>query len=239
MTVIPVNKRGYAHPELLTETEWLAQNLNNPKLRIIDARSPQHYSAGHIPGAVNLTGFSAIPRAANQDMAAPEEFNRTAGDLGISNDMTVVVYDTPSQLMGMIAWGFLYYGHKDVRILDGGFDKWSREGRPISSEAANYPPTTYKANPVAAIYCSLSDAKASHGQPATIFWDTRSRPEYEGTTASAAGEPPPRLGRIPGSIHLEWSELLDPGTKTLKTAAELRALLESKGITPAVKINTY
>src|SRR5919109_2390034 len=178
MAVIPVSRRGYAHPELLTETECLAQHLNNPKVRIIDARSPQHYSASHIPGAVNLTGFTAIPREANQDMAAPEEFNRVAGNLGISNDMTVVVYDTPSQIMGMIAWGFLYYGHEDVRILDGGFDKWSREGRPISSEAASYPQTTYAANPVEAIYCSLSDAKAAHGQPETVFWDTRSRAEY-------------------------------------------------------------
>jgi 3-mercaptopyruvate sulfurtransferase SseA len=135
MALVPVSQRDYARPELLTETEWLAQHLNNQKVRIIDARSPQQYSAGHIPGAVNLTGFTAIPRAANQDMATPGEFNRVAGNLGISNDMTVVVYDAPTQVMGMIAWGFLYYGHQDVRILDGGFDKWSREGRPISSDA--------------------------------------------------------------------------------------------------------
>lgn len=239
MAFIPVSQRGYAHPELLTETEWLAQHLNDPELRIIDARPQQQYSAGHIPGAVNLTGFAAIPRAANQDMAAPEEFNRVAGNLGISKDMTIVVYDAPSQIMGMIAWGFLYYGHKAVRILDGGFDKWSREGRPISSQAVSYPPTTYEARPIEDIYCSLSDAKAFHGQPETLFWDTRSRAEYEGSAASTGGEPPPRLGRIPGSIHLEWTELLDPATKTFKPGADLRALLESKGITPGTKINTY
>jgi thiosulfate/3-mercaptopyruvate sulfurtransferase len=239
MTVTPVSQRGYAHPELLAETEWLAQHLSNPKVRIIDARPPQHYSAGHIPGAVNLTGFSAIPRASNQDMGAPEEFNRVAGNLGISNDMTVVVYDTPSQLMGMIAWGFLYYGHKDVRILDGGFAKWSGEGRPISSQAASYPPTEYTANTVEATYCSLSDAKAAHGRAETVFWDTRSRAEYEGSAASAGGEPPPRLGRIPGAVHLEWIELLDPTTKTFKPADDLRALLEPKGITPQNQINTY
>jgi thiosulfate/3-mercaptopyruvate sulfurtransferase len=236
---VPVSHRGYARPELLAETEWLAQHLNNPKVRIIDARSPGQYSAGRIPGAVNLTGFTAIPRAANQDMAAPEEFNRVAGNLGISNDMTVVVYDTPTQVMGMIAWGFLYYGHEDVRILDGGFDKWSREGRPISADVVSYPPTAYKAKPMEDIYCSLTQAKASHGQLGTIFWDTRSRAEYEGSAASAGGEPPPRLGRIPGSVHLEWTELLDPDTKTFKPAADLRALLESKGLTPGNKINTY
>jgi thiosulfate/3-mercaptopyruvate sulfurtransferase len=239
MAFIPVSERGYAHPELLAETEWLEQHLNNPKVRIVDARAPQQYTAGHIPGAVNLTGFSAIPRATNQDMAAPEEFNRVAATLGISNDITVVVYDAPSQIMGMIAWAFLYYGHEDVRILDGGFDKWSREGRQISSDLASYPSTTYKANPVEAIYCSLTDAKTAHGRPETVFWDTRSQAEYQGSSASTGGEPPPRLGRIPGAIHLEWIELLDPATKTLKSAPELRALLESKGITSDVQINTY
>jgi thiosulfate/3-mercaptopyruvate sulfurtransferase len=239
MTVVPVSQRGYARPEFLAETEWLAQHLNNPKVRIVDARPPGQYSAGHIPGAVNLTGFTAIPRAANQDMAPPEEFNRVAGNLGISNDMTVAVYDTPTQLMGMIAWGFLYYGHQDVCMLDGGFNKWSGEGRPISSDSVSYPPAAYKAKPMEDIYCSLAQAKASHGQPDTIFWDTRSRAEYEGSAASAGGEPPPRLGRIPGAVHLEWSELLEPDTKTFKTAADLRALLESKRITPEKKINTY
>src|SRR5262249_57728049 len=107
--LVPVSQRDYARPELLTETEWLARYLNNPKVRIIDARSPQQYSAGHIPGAVNLTGFTAIPRAANQDMAAPHEFNRGAGNLGISQDMTEGVYETPPQRMGVVSVGFLYY----------------------------------------------------------------------------------------------------------------------------------
>src|SRR5262249_6831711 len=95
VALVPVSQRDYARPELLTETEWLAQHLNNPKVRIIDARSPQQYSAGHIPGAVNLTGFTAIPRAANQDMAAPEEFNPGAGNLGLSNQLTEVGFDNP------------------------------------------------------------------------------------------------------------------------------------------------
>jgi len=92
MSVIPVNQRGYANPQYLAETDWLAGQLNNPKVRIIDARPPDQYAAGHIPGAVNLSGFGGIPRAADGDMASAEDFARVAGSLGIGNDVTLVVY---------------------------------------------------------------------------------------------------------------------------------------------------
>jgi thiosulfate/3-mercaptopyruvate sulfurtransferase len=238
MAVIPVHKRGYTNPQYLAETDWLAEHLDDPNVRIVDARHPDQYAAGHIPGAVNLSGFGGVPRAANGDMASPEDFARVAGSLGLGNDATVVVYDAPSQMMGMVAWAFLYYGHQDVRLLDGGYHKWTQEGRPVSTQPASYPQTIFSAKPVEAIYCSLSQAKSSHGRPQTVFWDTRSQAEYQGT-AAAFGAPPPRLGRIPGAVHLEWIELLDTGTKTLKPAAELRALLESKGITPDCEIDTY
>ncbi len=238
MPIIPVDQRGYTNPQYIAEADWLEEQLNNSNVRIVDARPPQQYAAGHIPGAVNLSGFGGIPRAANGDMADPEDFARVAGSLGIGNDATIVVYDAPSQMMGMVAWAFLYYGHQDVRLLDGGYHKWTQERRPVSTQAASYPQTIFSAKPVDAIYCSLSEAKSAHGRPQTVFWDTRSQAEYQGT-AAAFGEPPPRLGRIPAAIHLEWVELLDPATKTLKPAAELRALLESKGITPDCEISTY
>ena len=99
MKLLPVKDRGYAHPELLTDTDWLADHLTDPKVRVIDARQPDHYATGHLPGAVNLNGFGGIPRVANGDMAGPDEFASLAANLGISNDMTVVVYDAPGQLM--------------------------------------------------------------------------------------------------------------------------------------------
>jgi len=238
MPIIPVHQRGYTNPELLAETDWLAGQVNNPNLRVVDARPPQQYAAGHIPGAVNLSGFGGIPRAENGDMAGPEDFARVAGSMGIGNDASILVYDAPSQMMGMVAWAFLYYGHQDVRLLDGGYHKWTQEGRPVSTQAASYPQTIFSSKPVDALYCSLSEAKSAHGRPQTVFWDTRSEAEYQGT-AAGFGEPSPRLGHIPGAIHLEWVELLDPATKTLKPADELRALLESKGITPDCEIGTY
>ena len=197
MESTPVAQRGYARPELLTETDWLAAHVDDPRVRIIDARGPQQYAAAHIPGAVNLDGFGAgIPRAANADMAEPEQFSRIARELGIDNDMTVVVYDAPSQRMGMVAWTFLYYGHKDVRILDGGFDKWSREDRPTATDAVTYAPSTYTAHPVPDIYCSLEDAKAGQEQHDFVFWDTRAPGEYRGTVAGF-GDPTAAHGAYP------------------------------------------
>lgn len=238
MTTIPLEQRGYAHPELLADTGWLAAHLADPRVRIVDARAPQQYDAAHIPGAVNLDGFgSDIPRAANADMADPREFERIASRLGIDNDMTVVVYDAPSQRMGMVAWTFIYYGHRDVRILDGGFDRWSAEGRPVSTDVQDYPSAGYVAKPVADVYCSLADAKAGQDRPDFVFWDTRTPEEFEGTTSGF--ERLPRMGRIPGAVHLEWTELLDPEEKTLKPASELRQLLESRGITPDKEVASY
>ncbi len=237
MQSLPIQDRGYAHPELLTETDWLADHLTDPKVRVIDARQPEQYATSHVPGAVNLTGFGGIPRADNGDMASPDEFASLAGKLGISNDTTVVVYDAPSQMMGTIAWAFLYYGHMDVRLLDGGFAKWSGEQRPVSTEVVDYPPATFVPKPQEAIFCSLDQALSAASQPKTIFWDTRSLEEFEGTAGGFGA--PVRLGRIPGAIHLEWSELFDQDTKTLKPAKELQSLLASRGLTPEYEINTY
>jgi thiosulfate/3-mercaptopyruvate sulfurtransferase len=237
MAVTPVRERGYAHPELLAEAGWLAENLGNPALRIIDARPPQDYEAGHIPGSVNLSGFGGIPRAENGDMAEPEQFARLAGQLGIGDANEVVVYDAPSQQMGMVAWSFLYYGHNAVSLLDGGLANWLSEGRPVSTETSIYAPEEFHARPVSNLYCSLEDAKLSHGQPKVVFWDTRSQGEYDGTASAWGGAPRP--GHIPGAVHLEWTELLDPTTKTFKAAVELRRLLEAHGIRPEAVVNTY
>ncbi len=144
----PVSERAYARPELLAETGWLADHLEDPRIRVVDARSANEYAAGHIAGAVHMDGFgNSIPRAENYDMGSPEEFARIAGGLGIDNDTTVIVYDTPNQRMGMVAWTFLYYGHADVRILDGGVAKWLAEGRALDTQATGVAPGHVRGEP--------------------------------------------------------------------------------------------
>jgi thiosulfate/3-mercaptopyruvate sulfurtransferase len=237
--VTPVSERGYALPELLAETAWLADRLADARIRVVDARSANEYAAGHIAGAIHMDGFGgSIPRAENGDMGSAAEFARIAGGLGIDNGATVVVYDTPSQRMGMVAWTFLYYGQRDVRILDGGIAKWLAEGRALDTQLPDWPPVTYVASPREAVYCSLEQAKAGVGRDDFVFWDTRSDDEFAGNATAGYGSVP-RPGRLPGAAHLEWTELLDSESRTLKPAAELRKLLEARGITPDKQVAGY
>lgn len=235
MPVLPVNERGYTRPDLLVETGWLQQHLDDPRLRLIDTRSAELYAAGRIPGAVNLAAYGGVPREANGDMGSEDAFSRFAGAMGVDADSLVVVYDAPGAQMGATAWAFMYYGHADVHVLDGGFKKWTAEGRPTSTEASSYRAATFDAHADEAIYCSLEHAQSVHGAPNTIFWDVRRPGEYDGSEPVNNARP----GHIPGAVHLEWTELLDAESGTFKAAPELSQLLASRGITPESEIDCY
>jgi thiosulfate/3-mercaptopyruvate sulfurtransferase len=239
MTVVPVSERGYARPELIVETDWLEENLGNPALRLIDTRSVQLYEEGHIPGAASLAAVGAIPRADNGDVSDPAEFARLAGALGVDEKAIVVIYDAPASAMGMVAWTFLYFGHPDVRILDGGFEKWTRENRPIAVESSSYAPAIFTPAPVDDLYCSLKEAKetVSTDVENAIFLDARRPDEYAGT--AAAGARVSRPGHIPGAVNVDWSDLFDADSNTLKSGAELKLLLGSRGIRPESIVNCY
>ena len=183
MPATPIAERGYANPDFLADTGWLAAHLDDADLRLIDTRSAQLYEAGHIPGAVNLAAHGSVPRAANGDIGTPEEFEALARRLGVSPDSTVVVYDAPGAQMGSVAWAFSYFGHGGVRVLDGGYEKWTAENRPTSTTRGSYPPGGFEAHLVEGIFCSLDHAKSAHGKPGTVFWDVRRPGEYDGRTS--------------------------------------------------------
>ena len=122
--------------------------------------------------------------------------------------------------------------------MDGGLSKWVSEGKPLSQDISDYTLSEFTASRNQGVYCSLEDAKSSINDSNSVFWDTRSIEEYQGTR-SVMGTTDMRLGRIPGAIHLEWTELFEQETKTLKPAGELRHLLESRGIKPECEVNTY
>jgi thiosulfate/3-mercaptopyruvate sulfurtransferase len=135
----------------------------------------------------------------------------------------------------MTAWAFTYFGHPGAVVLDGGFKKWTAEGRETSTIAGSYPAGGFEAQVVEDVYCSLEHAQTVHGSPNTIFWDVRRDGEYDGSEPGNNTRP----GHIAGAVHLEWTELLDAETGTFKPAQELRLLLESRGITPESEINCY
>ena len=234
---IPIRERGYPHPELLAETDWLAGRLSDPTVRVVDARF-KDYAGGHIPGAVHLDGYSLGGLRTGSEMPEPEAFAHLVGALGIDEHTQVVVYDAGGPpTAGMVVWALLYYGHPDTRLLDGGLTKWTAEGRPLSKDAPAHEPRAFTARLAEGVYCSLDQAKASVDDEGVIVWDVRSVGEFEGATKG--WKAPPRLGHLPGAVHLEWAELFDSDNGTLKPAAELTTLLGAKGITPQATVVAY
>ncbi len=235
---VPVGERGYPHPDLLAETDWLASRLSDPAVRVIDARSGAAYAGGHLPGAVHLDGYTFGGLRTGSEMPEPEAFARLVGALGIDERTTVVAYDAGDPpTAGMVAWAFLYYGHSDSRLLDGGLKKWTAEGLPLSDDDPAHQPRAFAARLVAGVHCSLDQAKASVDDDGVVFWDVRSVGEFEGTTKG--WNAPPRLGHLPGAVHLDWAELFDADNGTLKPAAQLTTLLGAKGITPDATVAAY
>jgi thiosulfate/3-mercaptopyruvate sulfurtransferase len=233
----PVSDRGYARPELLAETDWLESHLDDSDLRIIDARSPENYGAGHIPGAVNLFAMRLYGSGGSVELPDAEEFSQIMGGLGVGDDTSVVVYDGSGPTAGRVVWALWHYGHMNTRFLDGNVTKWMRESRSLSTEAASSAAATFTSRPTEGLYCGLDHAKDSVGKPGTIIWDVRSPGEYDGSEART--NPPDRAGHLPGAVHLEWTELLDPESKTLKSATDLQTLLGSRGITPESEVISY
>jgi thiosulfate/3-mercaptopyruvate sulfurtransferase len=234
--VVPVSERGYVRPELLAETDWLAARLDGSSVRVIDTRSEDAYAAGHIPGAIHLApGIGGLRQGPG--MPEPAAFAQLAGSFGIDENVTVVLYDDRGPTAGQSAWAFRYYGHAATRFLDGGWNKWTAEDRPISSEVPAFDARTFTPQLDKSTYCDLPQAKAAIDDPRVVVWDTRTREEFEGTLAR--GNPEDRLGHLPGAVHLDWVELLDAETRTLKPAAELAPLLAAHGITPESVIAAY
>ena len=235
---IPIRERGYPHPELLVETDWLAGRLSDPMVRVVDARPDKDYVLGHIPGAVHLDGYTLGGLRTGSEMPEPEAFAQRVGALGIDERTRVVVYDAGGPpTAGIVAWAFLYYGHPDTGLLDGGLTKWTAEGLTLSTDAPAHEPRVFAARLEEGVYCSLDQAKASVGDDGVVSWDVRSVAEFEGT--KKGWNAPPRLGHLPGAIHLPYTELFDADDGTLKPAAELTTLLKAKGITPQATVFTY
>ncbi len=224
----------------LVQTEWLASQLDNPSVRIVDAtwmlpnaarKGIEDFSAGHIPGAVFWDIDAIADPASSLPHMMPDEatFERHMNSLGISNDHHVVVYDSVSMMTSArVWWALRAFGHDRVSLLDGGAVKWRAEGRALSADAAEIGDTSFKAGFNPAMVRSLDDVRANLDTGAAQVLDARSA----GRFAAAEPEPRPecRSGHIPGSLNLPFNTLIDPATSTIRPAAELSASLAKAGI---------
>ena len=234
----------YAHPEVLVSTEWVAQHLDDPNIRILESDEDiLLYEIGHIPGALKLDWHTEMQQPVVRDFVDKAGFERLARERGITNDMTVVLYGDKNNWYATYGfWLFKYYGHEDVRVMDGGRAKWEAEERPYTRVVPSYPETDYVAkDPDPSIRAFREDVlrQVESGSPALV--DVRSPQEYTGELLHAIGYPQEgaqRAGHVQGAQNIPWGTAARPDG-TFKPANELRELYGSKGITSDKSIIAY
>ncbi len=234
--VAQAQTEGYARPELLAETEWLAQRLNDPQVRIVDLRAEDAYRRGHIPGAVHLSPHQLKDPDNEVYVIAPDRFARLMGDLGIGNDTTVVGYDDQGGLFAARLWWVLeYYGHAQAKVLNGGWNKWVQEKRPVTAAVPDPQPVAFAVKPDPTKLSLVDDLLTDLKRPDVVILDARSPGEYSGFDVRAR-----RGGHIPGAVNREWvRNLTTDAVKTFRPAAELRKLYEAAGVTRDKAVITY
>lgn len=236
--------QDYAHPEYLVETEWVAEHLDDPKVRIIESDEDiLLYELGHIPGAIKVDWFTTLQHPVRRDFIGMEDFEKLCSENGISNDTTVVFYGDKSNWFACYAfWLFQYYGHENARIMNGGRAKWEQEGRPMTKEVPHYPKAEYQAKEPAKDIRAFRDDVFEHLETGQPLVDVRSPMEYSGELLHMPNYPQEgatRGGHIPGAVNIPWAQATREEDGTFKSPEELRRLYEDKGVTPEKDIIAY
>jgi thiosulfate/3-mercaptopyruvate sulfurtransferase len=224
----------YARPHMLVDTAWLAAHVDDPGIRVVDMR-PNGYAAGHVPGAVHLAN-SAIRDSKNPAGFVPSQaaFESLMGRLGITNTTRVIAYDERGGLYAARLWWILqYYGHTNVALLDGGWTKWAAEGRPTTTDVPVVA-ARFAARPNPRWLATAADVLAAIKDGTPKIVDARTAGEIEGRDLRNIK----RGGAIPSSISLYWEDGLK-SDRTFKPAADLRRLLEERGLQPADNVIAY
>ncbi|GCE11277.1 sulfurtransferase [Tengunoibacter tsumagoiensis] len=234
----------YAHPEALVETSWVADHLNDSSIRLIEAdEDVLLYEVGHIPGAVKLDWHVDVQNPLSRDFIDQEGVDKLLGGWGISNDTTIVLYGDRNNWYAAYAyWLFTQYGHKNLKILNGGRAKWEAEGRQYTKEVPHFSPVTYHAQPADESLRAFRDqVLAGLGDSNRRLIDVRSPQEYSGELLHMVNYPQEgaqRAGHIPGAKNIPWATAANPDG-TFKSAEELRSIYEGKDITPDKEIISY
>lgn len=229
---------GYVRPEMLVSTEWLAAHLQDPDVRIVDMRrAAAEFEAGHVPAAVYLANDEIRdPHAPPTFLPTQAAFEATMSRLGIGSRTRVIAYDERGGIYAARLWWILnHFGHTNVALLDGGWLKWTAEGRPATREPAKHNAAAFRARPNPRWVATADDVKAAIGRPGTRLVDARTQAEIEGRDLRGIR----RGGRIRSSVPLYWEELLDPATRAFKPAPALEALFKERGLAPADEIIAY
>lgn len=240
-----MSNAGYAHPEVLVSTEWVAAHKDDANIRIVESNEDiLLYSTGHITGAAHIDWQQDLNDAVRRDYLNATEFSDLCSRNGISNNTTVVFYgDRHNWWAAYAMWVFKLYGHADCRIMDGGRTKWIAEDRETTKDKPTHEPARYQHN-------TRSDSEIRafryqvlyHIRADNPLVDVRSPQEFSGELLHMPGMPQEgslRGGHIRGAKNVPWSRAANSDS-TFKSAAKLRAIYEDEqGLTPTDSIITY
>ena len=232
---------NYVHQEVLVDTQWLAEHLSNDKIRIVEvATNPQAIPTEVIPGTVLWNPFTDLMLPDFKVNFDKTNIEKLLSRSGIANDSIVIVYGEVAAIGGWIFWLLKIFGHQDVRILDGGRNKWIAEKRPLAPVKPVANPTQYHAQEADFnLRVLFEDVRKSTNQSDSVIVDVRTPQEYSGEWFyDKPPENDERAGHIPGAVHIHYDSALNEDG-TFKPVEELRNIYESKGITADKKIIPY
>ena len=234
-----------AHPESIVTTEWVAENIDSPNVRLVEVDvDTAAYDQGHVPGAVGWNWTSQLNDELTRDILSREQMQRLLGESGINRSTTVVLYGDNNNWFATYAfWQMKMYGHRRLKIMDGGRQKWIDEGRELSTEAPSVDKKIYRApNPDPSIRATrdyvLGVASTSNN---TGLVDVRAPDEFNGTLLAPANLPQEgsqRGGHIPGAANIPWASAVSEDG-TFKSVEELRDIYGDKGISGDAETITY
>jgi thiosulfate/3-mercaptopyruvate sulfurtransferase len=227
---------AYAHPEQLVDTAWLAAHAGDAGVRVLDLRR-SGYAGGHIPEALALDPES-IRDARNPPtfLPTPEAFGAMMGRLGIGNETHVILYDDRGGLLATRLWWMLsYFGHTNTALVDGGWVKWTAEGRPTTTDVPTVPGGRFIPRPAPRWLATADDVLAAIGKSGVRLIDARTTGEIDGSDTRNSKRP----GLIPSAVPVYWEDLLDSVRKTFRPAEELQAVFTSHGIVPSQEVIAY
>lgn len=241
-----IASRGYANPDALVSTDWVAEHLNDSSIRIVESNEdPLLYPSGHIPGAVQVDWTTDLNDPLRRDYLDKAGFEKLASRIGITPDTTVIFYGDKNNWWATYAlWVFQLFGHKNAKIMDGGRTKWEKEGRELTRDVVEYPATTYTAPERDDTKIrAFRDQVLEHVRANKPLVDVRSPDEYSGKLLHMANYPQEgalRGGHIPGAKSVPWARAANPDDGTFKSAEELRAIYEGEqGLKPDDDIVAY
>src|SRR5690242_4063338 len=233
----------YAHPESLVSTDWVAQHSKDPKVRVVEVDvDTNSYKEGHVPGAIAWAWNTQLCDTTRRDILSKQQFEKLMAESGISNDTTVVLYgDNNNWFAAWALWQMKMYGHKDVRLMNGGRKKWLAEGREVSTDVPAVTPSKYTASgPDNSLRAFLDQVQAMvQGQKAALV-DVRSPQEFTGEILAPPGLPETcqRGGHIPGARSVPWSKACNEDG-TFKSFDDLKALYGGEGVDGSKPIVAY